>query len=182
MELQHTDRIEAPAEQVYLLVRDHLSDIAAYLPSIKKIECVSVLEIDATHREIENRWFADVEVPALIQKFLPAEIFSWKDMAKWDDTHRKVTYELASFFANDLFSASGSNLFEADGNATKLTVTCHVEIHGDKVPGVPRILSSKVTPMIEKMIEKMIAPNLTSLGQGLKAYLASGKLGSGKKA
>ncbi len=171
MELQHTDRIEAPVEQIYLLVRDQLPEIAKYLPSIQKIETISMREIDATHREIENRWYAQVEVPALVQKFLPPEMFSWKDMAKWDDTTRCVTYKLASFFANDLFSATGSNLFEADGKATRLTVTCHVEIHGDKVPGVPWLLASKVTPMIEKMIEKMIEPNLTSLGKGLKAYL-----------
>lgn len=172
MELQHTDRIEAPVEQVYMLVRDKLPEIAAYLPSIRKIECVSMREIDGTHREIENRWFANIEVPSLVQKFLPAEMFSWRDIAKWDDTQRRVTYELASFFANDLFSASGSNLFEADGKyATRLTVTCHVEIHGDKVPGVPWLLAAKVTPMIEKLIEKMIAPNLTSLGEGLRGYL-----------
>jgi len=176
MEVEHTDYIEAPVEQVYLLVRDQLPSLAAYLPNIKKIERLSLEDVEgsAFHR-IVNRWYADVDVPFLFRPFLPVDLFSWKDVAHWDDEAHSVSYVLESFFANDLFSATGTNRFVAKGTGTELHVTCQVKIHGDRVPGVPAAMAAKVTPIVEKLIEKMLAPNLTSLGTGLKAFLKKKK-------
>ena len=45
-----------------------------------------------------------------------------------------------------------------------------VKIYPDKVPGIPRLLANKMKPMIESLLEKLVAPNMTSLGKGLKEY------------
>ena len=85
-----------------------------------------------------------------------------------------MNYQLQSFLANDLFDARGKNYFSDLGDGrTEIKITCDVTIYPEKVPGVPRLLAKKVTPMIENLIEKLLAPNLTSLGEGLKKYYSS---------
>ena len=38
MRLESTDVIEAPRDQVYLVVRDKLPELANYLPNVQKVE------------------------------------------------------------------------------------------------------------------------------------------------
>ena len=112
----------------------------------------------------------------MLKKFLSPEIFSWKDVAAWDNSEKAVEYRLESFLANDLFDAKGKNFFIDNGDGTTdLKITCTVKIYPEKVPGIPRLLAKKVTPMIEALMEKLLGPNLTSLGKGLQKYFEENK-------
>ena len=72
-----------------------------------------------------------------------------------------------------LFDVKGINSFSSiSEDKTELKISCEVLIYPEKVPGIPRLLAKKVTPMIEKMIKKLLAPNLTSLGKGINQYYA----------
>lgn len=178
MELKHSDRIDAPAFEVYTLVKDKLPEIAKYLPNVEKIEKLSNKTLGSGKTEIINHWYAQVELPTLVKKFLSKELLSWKDKAVWDDTKMCVSYELESFIANNLFEAKGTNYFKAcETGKSELLVTCSVQIHAENIPGVPKLMVRSVLPLIEKVIEKMLQPNLTSLGQGLKAFLADNPRG-----
>ncbi|MDD9952447.1 MAG: hypothetical protein OXT67_12875 [Zetaproteobacteria bacterium] len=172
IQLEHTDYIASNADCVYQLVRDHLTELASYLPSVHKIEQIKSSQHSPTETQIENHWYASVELPKLIATYIPENLMRWKDSAHWNDETKQVQYKLASFVGNQLFSAEGTNEFLADGEQRMiLKVSCQVEIHGDAIPGIPKILSRRATPMIEKLIERMIAPNITSLGSGIKSYL-----------
>jgi len=176
MQLEHSDLIDAPAEAVYLLVRDKLTDLAEYLPSVASIEQASREETGKDTLKVVNHWYAAVELPALVKKFLSDSLLSWKDTAIWCNSSKSVEYELQSFVVNDLFEARGKNIFKESGNQCELTVSCEVTIYPEKIPGVPRLLMKKIKPLIEKVIEKMLQPNITSLGKGLKAYLKENPL------
>lgn len=170
MILESKEVINRPLNEVYNLVKNDLDKLVPYLPNIKKIE-VKEKSVDGHYTHIVNYWYADTEIPSMVQKFIKPEIFSWKDSATWDDENFKVDYSLESFLANDLFDANGTNTFTAIGeDKTQLTLRCEVKIYPDKVPGVPRLLARTVTPVIESLIEKILAPNLTSLGKGLNDY------------
>ncbi len=172
MKLEHTDIIDAPTKEIYCLVRDQLPEIAQYLPSVREIKTVERQKLtDNTHKVI-NHWFAKAELPSLVSKFISEDFLSWKDIATWSDDKMCVHYKLESFVANDLFTATGANFFKDVNGKTELTITCDVTIHPDKIPGVPRIMVRTVLPTIEKVLEKMLGPNLTSLGKGLRSYLA----------
>ena len=171
MELTTKSIIERPSEEVYELVRDNLEKIVPFLPNVEKIEVKKHAPIDDDNTEVINHWYGKVEMPSLLKKFLVPEIFSWKDVAHWDNKNKCVEYKLQSFLANDLFDAQGKNVFKDLGDGTtELSISCSVKIYPDKVPGVPRLLASKVKPMIETLLEKMVGPNMTSLGEGLKEY------------
>lgn len=170
MILESKEIINRPIEEVYNLVKNDLDKLVPYLPNVSKIE-VKDKSVDGSKTHIVNHWYAIAEMPSLLQKFLKPEIFSWKDIANWNDEENKVDYTLESFLANDLFDANGTNTFRAIGeNQTELHLRCDVKIYPDKVPGVPRLLAKKVTPLVEGLIEKILAPNLTSLGKGLNEY------------
>lgn len=177
MLLEHVDIIDAPAENVFELVRDKLPDLAKHLPSVSKIEQISLDEITPETQKVISYWYANVELPGLVKKFLSDKLLSWKDTAIWDQKARTVSYELQSFVVNDLFEAKGKNYFTDGGNqTTELKVTCEINIYPEKIPGIPKLLMKKTKPLIEKVIEKMLQPNLTSLGKGLKSYLDENKI------
>jgi hypothetical protein len=173
MELTSKTIIPAPLNTVYDLVKNDLSKIVPYLPNVEKIE---VLESQSNESKtnIINKWYAKADMPRALKKFVKPEIFSWKDTAIWDDDIKEVKYTLESFLANDLFDAHGNNAFKSVGeNETELIVYCSVKIYPEKVPGVPRLLARTVSPLIEGLVEKLLGPNLKSLGTGINDYLKS---------
>mgnify|MGYP001412009986 CR=1 FL=1 len=171
MELEVNEKINQPVNDVYSLVRDDLDKLVPYLPNVEKIEVKKHAPTGEERIEVINHWYGKVEMPGMLKKFLSPEIFSWKDIATWNNNDKAVEYRLESFLANDLFDAKGKNYFIDNGDGTTdLKITCSVKIYPEKVPGIPRLLAKKVTPMIETLMEKLLGPNLTSLGDGLQKY------------
>ena len=169
MYLESRDLIPQPIDVVYPLIRDHLDVLVPYLPSVKRIEEISRAPGDAG-LEVVNHWYAVADVPGPVKKVIKPEMFSWKDFATWKDDQRCVDYRLESFLAKDLYDARGTNYFTAAGDQTELRVTCTVEIHADRIPGVPNFVLKKTLPLIETVIRQLLEPNLRSVGKGLTAY------------
>lgn len=174
MHLEHSDLIDAPQDFVYHLVRDDLDKLVKHLPNIRKIEALEYQK-QGKIVQIVNHWFAKAQMPSMVASFIKEDLFAWKDYATWDDSAHKVDYQLESFLAKDIFEAKGCNEFIDRGDQTELKISCEITIHADKIPGIPRLLSRKVTPVVEKLLEKILAPNMTSLGEGIKSYLKAHK-------
>lgn len=172
MRLEAKEIINRPIEEVFPMVRDNLTELVPYMSNVKKIDVISKSEEDGkTH--ITNHWHAIAEMPSLLKKFINPDILSWKDIAVWDNDLYKVDYTLQSVLANDLFDANGTNSFVSiNANQTELILSCEVEIYADKIPGVPRLLAKKVTPVVEGLIKTILTPNLTALGKGLNQYFS----------
>ena len=172
MNLESIDVIDQPVDIVYQTVRDDLPNLAPYLPNIDKIICESKAK-SKSGLNLRNRWYAKVELPMLLKKFIKPELLSWLDHASWDDQSKTVSFSLESplGFGKSLFEAKGINYFESKGQSkTTLRVTCEVKLYPENVPGVPKILAKKLEPAIESLIKKMLEPNLVSLAKGLKSY------------
>ncbi len=172
MRIEHSDIIEASADRVYSIVKDDLVKVSTYLPNVREIQVLEYKKLDKNKTRIINKWFARANMPALIQKFMSDELFSWKDTATWDDSKLEVEYELESSVGKDIYEARGRNYFKAiSTHKSELVLTCEVIIYPEKIPGVPRLLAKKVQPIIEQVLEKIIESNLTTLGKGIKEYL-----------
>ncbi len=171
MKLEHTDIINAPLEKVYTLVKDHLPKIVQYLPSIKEIKVIQREKKTDGRDYIVNQWIGEPNIPGLAKKFINENLFSWKDIAYWNDELRQVEYEIEPYFAQGIYEARGTNSFRAEADKVRLTLMCEVHIYPEKIPGIPKFIAKQIHPLLEQMIEKMLAPNLTSLGKGLKDYL-----------
>jgi len=171
MILESKEIINRPLSEVYSLVRDDLSKLVPYMPNVERIEVKKHQPKDGNLVEVINHWYGKAEVPSMMKKFISPELFSWKDHAIWNNEKHYVEYQLESFLANDLFDAKGKNTFTAVGSdKTELKISCQITLYPEKVPGVPRLLAKTVLPGIEAILEKVLGPNLTSLGKGLNEY------------
>lgn len=172
MRIEHSDIIAAPLDKVFKIVRDELVRVSAYLPNVKEIKVLEYKTLKPGKTLIINKWYGRASMPALVQKFMSEELFSWKDTATWDDEKYEVDYFLESTVGKDIYDARGRNYFKAiSPDKTEMTLTCEVIIYPEKIPGVPKLIAKKVQPVIEQMIEKIIESNLTTLGIGIKEYL-----------
>lgn len=174
MLIKQTELIQVDQKKAYSLVKNELEGIAYYLPSVDQIKLVGKEKNQAGLDVLTNHWFAKVSLPFFLKGFISKDLLSWKDRACWSDDDFVVNYELESFYGNELFEAKGQNRFLKDGpNSTKLELQCDVKIHAEKIPGVPASVAKRVVPAVEKIIEKMLGPNLSSLGKALNAYIKS---------
>ncbi len=173
MHLESKHVIGQPADVVYPLVRDDIAVLVPYLPNVRRIETIEHQRTGDARVEVINHWYAIAEVPAAVSKFIKPEFFSWKDYATWNDEAKSVDYRLESFLASDLYDANGTNYFSAlDQGRTELRVTCDIDIHADRIPGVPKFVLKRVMPVVEQLLTRLLAPNLRSVGEGLTRYFA----------
>jgi hypothetical protein len=167
MYIESEDRLAQPADRVYPLVRDELPRLLPYLPDVERIVELSRERPADNRLEVVNQWTAKAKVPGLVAKFLPPDVFTWKDFASWNDDENAVEYRLEGFG----YDATGKNFFTADGDGTVIRVTATVNIHPETFK-IPRLLFNKVFPVLEGTIKKAVQPNLTALARGLRSYFA----------
>lgn len=171
MLIESRDLIDRPLDVVYPLLRDNLAALVPHLPNVQRIDQVSHARAADGTVEVVNHWFAIAEVPAAVRKVLKPELFSWKDYATWNDAEHSVRYRLQSFLASDLYDATGVNTLRAVGaDRTELHVSCTIDIHADRIPGVPAFVLRRVLPVVEAVIKQLLGPNLRSVGKGVAAY------------
>lgn len=167
MFIESEDKLDRPADQVYPLVRDELPRLLPYLPDVEKITELSRERESETRLKVVNEWTAKAKVPGMVAKFLPPDVFTWKDYATWKDDENIVEYRLEGFG----YEVEGKNFFTADGDGTVIKVTATVTIHPEKFK-IPKLIFKKAFPVLEGTIKKAVQPNLTALARGLRSYFA----------
>jgi hypothetical protein len=171
MRIETADIVEHPADDVYRLVRDQMHLIVPYMPNIERIDQVEREERDAGPR-IVNHWTARTQLPAIATRFVSLDILSWVDRARWDDSAYRVEYEIEGRWRPDLYSCRGTNSFRPHGQSqTEVRVSVELNIHAERLPGIPKLLAVRVRPAVEEFVRRLMQPNLTSLARGLQAYL-----------
>lgn len=170
MKLEVRDTINAPAREVFELLRDRLVEIVPHMPNISKIEVQSREEMGPqTH--VVAIWYAKADIPEVAKKFLKPEYLSWRDDAKWNESDLSVNYSLDPSSSAKLYSVKGHNIIKPAGDSqSTLHVTCDVEIYPEKLPGLPRFMAAMVKKPVEETIRLMLEPNLKNLAKGLNSY------------
>src|SRR5690349_16271455 len=125
MYIESEDKVDHPADEVYVLVRDHLVDLLPYLPDVESVKEISRKRESDTRVRVVNEWKARAQVPSIAQKFLPPNLFTWTDRALWLDDQKQVEYKLEGFG----YDVVGKNSFGADGKGTRLRITAEITIH-----------------------------------------------------
>lgn len=170
MEFTVEERVKFPRELVYKTLRDKLPELVPYIPNVKKIE---VMKKQKTKRGVylENKWYADYEIPKLVQKIIKIEHLTWMDYANWFDDEYACEWRLEPVFFKDYVDASGRNEFFEDKGETIIRLNGKLIVDTSKHPLVPRFLASRVNKEVEKMALFAIKPNLKRLVQGLREFL-----------
>lgn len=171
MEIKSESRIPYPRPVVYRAYRDHLSEVAAYIPDIREIVVHKRLEDGAVVR-LHNEWISQTEVPAFAQRFLKPEMLRWDDYATWDEAAWACDWRIKTRVFTDAVTCGGRNTFVEDGpNATRVVLGGDLQIALKEIPGVPSFLASTLAPQVEKFIVSLITPNLQKVNGSLGQFL-----------
>ncbi len=173
MKLFVEDVINFPLEQVYKTQRDHMAELAAYLPNIKNIEVLERKDEGDGKTRLLNLWkAAPSEVPSMLRPFVKPEMLQWKDHALWHDNDHRCEWNLEVGFMPDRVQTSGKTVYsKLDDNRTKVVIEGNLAVDAKGIPGVPRLLAGKIGGEVERFVVKMITPNLKGVNRGIEQYL-----------
>lgn len=175
MLIESADVVEHPADAVYRLVRDDMQRLVPHMPNIDRIQQIQRQESDPGPR-IVNHWHAKTQLPAIAMKFVSPEIQSWVDTAQWNDAGQCVDYQIVGLWRPDLYTCRGNNSFRPLGEGqTEVRIRVELNIHADRLPGVPRLIAGRIVPAVEEFVRRLLKPNLTSLAKGLQSYVKEQK-------
>jgi hypothetical protein len=175
---EKTTQVSHPATEVLSVMIERMDEIVPFLPNVAAIDTQAREDLDDGRIRIVRRWQGSSDsIPAALRPFISEDLFAWIDTAIWTPDEFKVEWSLATSLAQ-LYDCSGVNYFgphpESPETATQIRITGDLTVHADQLPGIPWILSSRLTPQIESFIVGLITPNLTDVGDGLQGYLDSG--------
>ena len=174
MEYSSTDLIEFPIEDVFSTHRDHLPDLAEFLPNVESIVVESRTE-EGGEIHLVNLWTGSkTEVPKLIRPFVKPEMLKWIDRASWDESTRTCRYSIELGFLKEAIHVSGLNRMRStDEGHTEVTIAGEIRVDARKIPGVPKFMAKKVGGVVENFVVKTITPNLKKTNDGVRRFLSS---------
>lgn len=169
------DEIAYDRETVFKTFRDDLIELLQYLPDIQDIEVKGREQVDEDTVKIHNLWQASQdEVPTLAKKFIKPEMLKWNDYATWHEDTWVCEWEMEVGFLQDAIECTGETRYiDAGDERTKIVIDGDLKVDAKQIPGVPRLVASKVGNTVENFVVKLIQPNLTDVNRGIEKYLAA---------
>jgi hypothetical protein len=173
MEITSDQIVTYPTEKVWETMRDRLPELVPFLSGVESIETTEREETGPGRVRLLNLWQGNKEAaPKAVRPFATRKMLRWKDHAEWDDQSHTVAWRFETYQFDKLFDCAGKNRFESTPeNHTRLIIQGTLDVHANKIPGVPKFLARKIKPKIESFIVKLVGSNLTDLAKGLQGFL-----------
>ena len=172
MKLDARDRLHHPRQLVWDTYRDELPRLAAYLPNIEQIENLSREEPGGGIVKLSNRWVAKGDVPSVAKRFIKPEMLRWDEDVVWDEGRWVCSWRIKPAFFTDHVRVEGETTYrELGGGVTEPHIAGVLAVDVSGVRGVPRLLVGTVNSAVEKLVAKLILPNMQRLNASLGRYL-----------
>ena len=164
MKLDVRDTLGHPRQLVWDTYRDELPALVDYLPNVESIENLSRDDGEESVIRLENEWRAKGNIPSVAKRFIKPEMLRWKEEVVWDEGRWICTWKIKPAFFTEHVRVEGDTTYtEVSGSAT--------ELHILGVRGVPRLLVGTVNKAVEKLVARLILPNMQRLNSSLGRYL-----------
>ena len=170
MNISINNKLQFSIDKVYTAMRDHMPELADFMPNVKSIEVVKRTEQgDSIH--ILNRWTpAATEVPTIARPFIDPAKTNWLDHAVWNNGQYICNWKLEMGFMTERIQCSGMTAFKSLGeNQTQMSIQGTLDLNLKGL--VPRFLLSKATKAIESFVGKLVEPNFQKTVEALVQYL-----------
>jgi len=175
MKFEVSDLIAHPVSKVYPVFRDHIADLAQYLPNVKRIEIIERKE-EGGLVHVTSDWYAQASLPNSARKFFPENKLGWRDVAAWNTKQQSVDWHFVLWLFTEAVHVSGHNAFTAEGKQTRLTINGEWVIDPAKIRGIPNIILRGVIPTVEKFAFALVKPNLLKVNRAVEKLLSEGKI------
>ena len=175
MQFEYKETVTYPAERVYPLLRDNTKALIPYLPNVVDLTRVLTEELDGNRVHTIKEWSGTPSsVPPVIRPFVASERLKWLDHAEWNNETQSVAWRLETTTFTGLYTCSGENFVRDLGDGScQIHITGSLKVHGDKLPGVPRLLGRKLAPTIERWVVGTVTPNIAQMPNACQEYLDS---------
>ncbi|MBN93505.1 MAG: hypothetical protein CL928_05445 [Deltaproteobacteria bacterium] len=171
MKINVAEPLPLSADEAFHLIRDDMPSLVPYLYDVERIEVVDRSE-EGEKVHLVNLWYGDMEkVPKPVRRFVKRDLMTWKDHATWTDHDRCAHWRLEPRMGGGVFDCTGTTQLVPDGDTCLLKMDIDLDIHPERVPGVPKLLARKFRPLIEDTIVKQITPNLRNLAISIRRYV-----------
>ena len=171
MDIRVVSEIPFPIEAVFLAMRDHMPELAEYMPNVDSIEVTERHEPSDGVIKLVNRWnAAATEIPAVARPFIDASSVFWLDHATWKRDDNACDWRLEMGFMADRVDCTGRTSYHViDEGRTEMRIEGRLGL--DLKGLVPRLLLGKATASVEKFVSKLVQPNFEKTSNALTAYL-----------
>ncbi len=173
MKINVVTNIPFPLADVFAATRDHMPELAEFMPNIDSIKVESRIENEDGSVELVNRWSsASTEIPAAARSLIDASSIYWLDHAHWKPGETRCSWRLEMGFMADRIHCSGTTAYSAISES-ETAMRIEGELRLDLKGLVPRLMLGPVTSGIERFVSKLVQPNFQKTSDALTAYLRS---------
>lgn len=159
-----------PRDRVFFAYRDRLPELTEYLPNIRRIRVVSREEAgDLVH--LVNEWTGGGDIPKAALAVLKESMLRWTDYATWKAATHTVEWRTEVGAFPGVVKSSGVNRFVEVPEGTRLEIRGSLVCDSAKLPGVPRLLSGGINPVVEKFLVAQVSVNSVEVAKGVGQLL-----------
>jgi hypothetical protein len=171
MEINVVSLIPFGIDATFEAMRDHMPELAAYMPNVDSIVVESRDAGDDEIVRLVNRWnAAATEIPAVARTFVDQSNVYWLDHAEWTTSSRSCNWRLEMGFMADRIKCTGCTSYHVvSDDQTEMRIKGELSLNLKGM--VPRLLLGKVTSGVEKFVGKLVQPNFEKTSNALTAYL-----------
>lgn len=176
MNIEGKQKITHPAKLAFETIRDKCPELVPFMPNIESVETLS-REEKPPIVNLHNRWQGtNDDVPRLIRPFISKDLVAWEDKAIWNEKTLVCEWTIEPIRAKGVFTAKGTSTISDLGNGECMFIFDSImEVHPEKVPGIPKFLAKKVREPIEQFIGNSLRTNATGIALAVQKYLDSKK-------
>ena len=172
MDIIVDSKIPYPRERVYSTLRDHMPDLAQFLPNVESITVKERNEPAPGVVDLVNLWkAARTEIPAVARPFVDQSKLNWLDRAHWTASDWTCAWSLEVGFMPERVKCSGKTTYEEDG-----PLSTRMRLRGPLVLDLkgllPGLIARTATPSVEAFIVKLVQPNFAKTVDAVNRYLA----------
>ena len=158
-----------------LMFKTHRDDLEALVPYMTMVERVRA-EGKETHADgtqvLTHRWLCTRDaVPAMIRPMIPPNMLVWVGRATWNPHHYTCTWDIDIPGLEQAVTIHGVHKYVEAGSGTRVELTGDFEIHPDKIPNLPPMITQPMVSAFEKFTTHVIIGVMKATHRAVVSYL-----------
>jgi hypothetical protein len=162
-----------PLDRLWIAVRDHLSELAARLDDIERIDVIEREALSGGRVRVVNEWRAKPRLPISIESITGTDAFVWRDHAEWHDGGRRCEWRIEPQFFRGRISCRGVTTYESalGGRGTKATFAGELDLAPGALPGAGMLVERTVMPIVESIVTVVIPKNFRKIVEAADGFV-----------
>jgi uncharacterized membrane protein len=155
--------VKQPLEEVWIVMRDRLPDIAATMEDLESIEVLERTFESGGRLSLLNRWKAKQQIPAMLQGKLGASSVYWLDRALWDNNTHVCSWSIEPSVLPGHIECCGTTTYTSAmaGRGTRVTFEGYFNLKAGFLEGLPVTLELALSGFVETIVSSLIPRNLS---------------------